>query len=231
MNKVININLGGYPFIIDEDAYAHLDTYLKTIHRHFRSSEGYDEITSDIESRLAEIFQEILDGRTIVMTKDIKETIAIMGTPEEFGAEPIEDDEPVATSKDRKSTFKTGKRLFRNPEDEVIGGVCSGVAAYIGIQDPLWVRLAFVLIGISGGFGIPMYVILWAILAKAETASDRLAMRGEPINVSNIGKTIEDEIHNFSNKVSEIGGEFASKKKILSQEVMQETPLRKGFLS
>ena len=81
MNKVININLGGYPFTIDEDAYQHLSKYLDTIHSHFNQSEGYEEITGDIETRLAELFQESLENRPIVTLKDVNAAIAIMGTP------------------------------------------------------------------------------------------------------------------------------------------------------
>ncbi|MEM8906507.1 MAG: PspC domain-containing protein [Bacteroidota bacterium] len=211
MNKVFNINLGGYPFTIDEDAYSHLSNYLDTIHQHFLSSDGYEEITADIENRIAELFQEKLNGRAIVTMKDVREAIIVMGTPEDFGAAPI--DERTASS--GKTDYRTGKRLFRNPEDEVVGGVCSGIAAYFGIEDPLWVRLLFVLITLSGGFGIPVYLILWAILKKAETASDRLAMRGKSINVSNIGKIVEEEIDHITEKVTEIGNEFSSKKKRL----------------
>ena len=79
MNKISNINLGGFPFTIDEDAYQALDKYLKTIHKHFRKSEGYEEITTDIETRMAELFQEKLEGRPIVTSPDVKNVIAIMG--------------------------------------------------------------------------------------------------------------------------------------------------------
>ena len=216
MNKVFNINLGGLPLTIDEDAYEHLSNYLKTIHNHFRSSEGYEEITTDIEARLAELFHEKLGGRPIVTLKDVNSVIAIMGTPEDFGAEPLAEEAPKSSS-GKKWKLKTGKRLFRNPDEEVIGGVCSGIAAYFGIQDPLWVRLFFVLFTLTGGFAIPLYFILWAILPKAESASDRLAMRGDPVNVSNIGKIIEEEIVHVSRKVNELGdelkAEFGSKKK------------------
>lgn len=216
MNKVQQINLGGVPFTIDEDALEHLTRYLDTIHAHFRQSDGYEEITQDIEARLAELFQEGMGQRQIVTLKDVRDAIVIMGTPEDFGAAPI--DEPLPNNepkqeRKREHDYRTGRRLFRNPEDEVIGGVCSGIAAYFGISDPLWIRLLFIVVTISGGFGIPAYLILWAILPKAETASDRLAMRGEPINVSNIGRIIEEEIEHISNKVSEIGNEFGSKKK------------------
>lgn len=249
MNKVFNINLGGYPFTIDEDAFEHLNKYLQTIHRHFRSSEGYEEITTDIEARMAELFQERLGNRPIVTLKDVNNVIAIMGTPEDFGAEPLGEEAPKSSgSKSEKWKFKTGKRLFRNPEEEVIGGVCSGIAAYFGIQDPLWVRLAFVLLAFTAGFAIPLYLILWAVLPKAETASDRLAMRGDPVNVSNIGKIIEEELEHVSKKVSEFGdelkAEFGSKKKVRHRptarkepkvqrrmaDIISERPLPRGFL-
>ncbi len=228
MNKVFTINLGGYPFTIDEDAFEHLDKYLKAIHRHFKQSEGYEEITEDIEARLAELFQSSMGNRPIVSLKDVEQAIATMGRPEEFGDEPLE--EETAGAEGGESSYKTGKRLFRNPDDEVVAGVCSGVAAYFGIQDPVWIRILFVLITISGGFGIPMYIVLWAILPQAETAGDRLAMRGEPINVSNIGKIIQEEVEHISEKVSELGEELGSKKKIFREEVPEETPLRKGYL-
>ena len=237
MNKVFNINLGGYPFTIDENAYAHLSNYLTSIHNHFRNSEGYEEITADIEARMAELFQDQLNGRPILTLKDVNNAIAIMGTPEDFGAEPIadayfEDD----SSANKKRKYKTGKRLFRNPDDEVVGGVCSGLAAYFGIEDPIWIRIAWILFTISGGLGIPAYIILWVIVPKAETAGDRLSMRGEKINVSNIGKIIEEEMVSFSEKMEQFGNDFQSKKKPLERLEQLEVkeadfgmPLRKGY--
>lgn len=227
MNKVFNVNLGGYPFTIDEDAFSHLNKYLQTIDRHFQQSEGYEEIVGDIEARIAELFQESLNGRSIVTLKDVKEAIEIMGTPEEFGADPIQEAETVGHN---KSDYKTGKRFFRNPDNQLIGGVCSGLAAYFGIQDPIWVRIAFCLIALTAGFGIPMYIILWIIVPEAESASDRLAMQGKPINVSNIGKIVEEEFEHFSKKMSELGEGLQSKKKILREKIRRVKPFPKGFL-
>jgi len=239
MNKVFNINLGGYPFTIDEDAYEHLNQYLDAIHGHFNSSEGYEDITSDIEARMAELFQEQASGRPIVTLKVVKNAIGIMGTPEDFGAEPLEQrsyanqdshsDASTGSKSKSKSRFKTGKRLFRNPDDEVVGGVSSGVAAYFGIADPLWVRIAFIVATVSGGFGIPVYLVLWAILPKAESSSDRLSMKGEPINIENIAKTVEEEIEGLSHKLSDIGSEFSKKKELVEPDFSVQ-PLRKGYL-
>jgi len=235
MNKVFNINLGGYAFTIDDNAYQHLSSYLKTIHNHFQDSEGYEEITSDIETRIAELFQESLGNHPIVTLKMVKETIIIMGTPEEFGADPIDDfeEEPTRTSskKGGKQQYKMGKRLMRDPEDQVIGGVCSGIAAYFGIADPLWVRIGFVLFTISGGVGVPAYVILWAILKEAKTSSDRLAMRGDDINISNMAKVVEEEVENFSEKISEMTGEWdtSGKKKKFAEQVDFKRSVNEGI--
>jgi len=207
MNQVLNINLGGYPITIDTDAFEVLDHYLNTIEHHFQDSEGCDEIIADIETRLAELFIEELGKRTIVGNKDVERAIAIMGTPEDFGAEPLAADPKKRSSKSstKSEGLNFGKKLFRDPEDKQVAGVCSGLAAYFGMEDPLWIRLGFVLFTLSGGAGILIYIILWAITKEANSPSDRLAMRGETINVSNIGKKVEEEIERFSAKVNEWG--------------------------
>ena len=197
MNKTFNINLGGLPFVIDDDAYDFLTAYLRAIHKHFSGSGSYKEITSDIESRLAELLQERLAARSIVVKDDISHVINTMGRPEDFGAEPMEENIGGSSTVGTKNEYRTGKKLFRDPENTVLGGVCSGVAAYFGVQDPLWVRLTFLLL-VWTGFSPVIYFILWIILPKAQTAGERLAMRGEPINVSNIAKTVEEEVNNIS---------------------------------
>jgi phage shock protein PspC (stress-responsive transcriptional regulator) len=237
MNPILSINLGGYPFTIDDDAYQALSDYLKAIHKHFRDSEGYEEITSDIEARLAELFRERLGHRPIINKADVSATIAIMGTPTEFGAASeeggTEPSEEAGSKRDTESNYRTGRRLYRNSDDEVVAGVCSGIAAYFGIADPIWVRIIFAVMAITGGLGVPLYFVLWVLMPKAVTASDRLAMRGEPINVSNIGRIIEEEVESLSKKVSNIGDELSSKfeatkKKSPSPEVLGNTA-KKGI--
>ena len=217
MNKVLNINLGGMPFTIDEDAYNYLKKYLDTIHRHFRQSEGYAEITSDIESRMAELFKEKTGSRAIIGIGDVQNVIAIMGKPEDFGAEPMDTSAAEGPAYGMQGTTKPTKRLFRNPDEKIVGGVCSGIAAYFGIDDPIWVRLAFVLFAFVGGGAILFYIILWMIIPQAQTAADRLIMRGEPVNASSIGRIVEEEMQQVSKKVTDFGKElkeeFGSKKK------------------
>jgi phage shock protein C len=203
MNKVSNINLGGYPFTIDEDAYQFLSQYLETLNRHFQHAEGCEEIISDIETRLAELFREQAGTRVIITKQDVKNAVSVMGTPEDFGIEGGES-EPKKTTNDSKSKYiNTGRRLFRDYEDRKLAGVCSGVAAFFGVQDPIWVRLGFVLFILAGGSGIFAYFLLWLIVPKAKTTADRLAMRGEPINIENIARAVEEGAETFSKRVHE----------------------------
>ena len=201
MNKILHINVGGYPFSIDDIAYEKLDTYLLSLRNHFEKSEGCKEIMQDIESRIAELFLEKLSGRSIVSPEIVLQTIEIMGTPEVFGAEWANTE--TNSGQDKTSAewgIKTGKRLFRDPYDSKIAGVCSGLAHYLGIQDVVWVRLAFGFGVLAGGFTIPLYAILWVATSEASSPSDRLAMKGEPINVQNIARKVEEEIDNLTDR-------------------------------
>jgi len=216
MNKIFNINLGGHPFTIDDDAYRVLDKYLSTIKRHFSASEGCEDILTDIETRIAELFNEHLKGQPIVGLREVEKVISIMGTPEEFGAAPEDDDIAEKMhhkeSQKTKANFQPGKRLFRDTDNQIIGGVASGIAAYLGIEDPLWVRLLFGL-SLVFGFGGMLYIILWIIVPSAKTAGDKLSMKGERINVSNIAKIVEDEFNNLGETIVEMTKDFGSSKK------------------
>jgi phage shock protein PspC (stress-responsive transcriptional regulator) len=209
MNKIFNINLGGYPFVIDDDAYKKLNEYLDTIQKHFRKSEGCDEIVGDIEARIAELFNEHAKGQPIVSMRDVEGVIQIMGTPQEFGAEDIDLEEDKKESK-RRSGSSTGKRLYRDTDDKVIGGVCSGLAAYFGVSDPLIFRLIFAVLFLSG-VGIMAYVLLWIIVPSAKTSADKLSMKGEPINVNNIAKQVEEELNNLSHTITDFAKDISNK--------------------
>ena len=209
MNKTQNINVGGLPFTIDEDAFILLDEYLNRIDRHFDTSEGYEEIIGDIETRMAELLQEQLKGRKIVSNTAVTHAISVLGTPQDFGAEEINYDNADSD----ETGYKTGKRLFRDPDDKMVAGVCGGLAAYFGIQDPIWVRLFFALAGIGGGAGVLVYFILWALVPVAQTPRDFLAMRGERINVRNIAKIVQDQVGQISDQLSELGNDWKSNRR------------------
>lgn len=223
MNKILNINLGGYALTIDDDAFEYLSAYLESIRKKFKDSEGRDEILSDIEARLGELIHQDMKGRSIVMLPDVEAAVQVMGKPEDFeteaSSEPHSGSTHRADTGSGKSTadrgLRTGKRLFRDEEDKVVSGVCSGLAAYFGFQDPVWMRLIFVgLTFASAGFWIPAYLLLSIMVPKAKTAADRLAMRGEPINVDNIAKEIEEGVERFGSKMGEFGEKMGEKKNV-----------------
>ncbi len=208
MNKILNINLGGYAITIDDDAFEHLQGYLDSIRRRFSESEGRDEIMRDIESRLGELITTSMGNRTIVMLPDVEAAIEIMGKPEDFGGEPVE---KTTTGKSGKKTFTPGRRLYRDEDDAVIAGVCSGLTAYFGLPDTIWMRLIFIFLAlISFGFWVPAYILLWILVPPARTAAERLAMRGEAANVENIAREIEHGVDRLSKKVNEFGAQAAS---------------------
>lgn len=215
MKKTVNINLGGHPFTIDEDAYSKFDLYLATIENHFSQSEGCEDIMSDIEYRICELFQENLRGGQIITMKTLDSVIAIMGKPEDFGAEAIDSKDEWDSSKSKHSQkvlLKPGKRLFRDPDNAMIGGVASGLTAYLGLHNTTAVRIFWLAFGFTF-IGFVLYLVLWALLPEAVTASDKLAMRGEPVNVENIAKTIEEELEDFSQKITEFSNSFNKERK------------------
>lgn len=205
MNKTLHINLGGRPFIIDEDAYRRLESYLASVHRHFRHSAGYAEITDDIEARLAELFTEWLAGAPIVHLAAVEAVITTMGTPESFGTEAESSAGPTSAG---AGSYHPGKRLYRNPDGKIIAGVCTGLAAYVGLEDAVWVRVLFAILLLTTGIGVIAYLVLWAVLPEAKTAADRLAMKGDPINVTTIGRQIEEELENVKQMAVELGEEL-----------------------
>lgn len=221
MNKILNINLGGYALTIDDDAYEYLSAYLDSIRRRFSESEGRDEIIGDIEARIGELISQSMGTRTIVMLPDAEAAVAVMGKPEDFGGDESSAAGAGASKKSGKAAVRTGKRLFRDEEDAVVAGVCSGLSAYFGIQDPVWMRLIFVLLAFASfGFWAPAYVLMWILVAPARTAADRLAMRGEQVNMDNIAREVEEGFDRLGKKVNEFSADATKKGSSGAQNVM-----------
>jgi len=215
MKKVENVNIGGSPFLIDEDAYKKLNKYISTIERHFSNSEGHEEIIEDIEFRLAELFEEQIKPRRIISLKDLHRIVEIMGTPAEFGADPgFFHETESEMSEDNNDPFTSTKkrRLFRDGENKIVAGVCSGLSTYFGFNDPLMMRLFFGVMVFGLGIGVIPYIVLWILVPIAKTSSDRLAMAGEPINIDSIAKQVEEELMTLKDKVQDLGKNFGKKK-------------------
>lgn len=202
MNKTVNINLAGIFFHIDENAYLKLQRYLDAIKRSFTDSQGRDEIVADIEARIAELFSEkIKDERQVIGTKEVNEVIEVMGQPEDYRIdEEIFEDEP----KESYQRATSSKQLFRDTSNSYVGGVSSGLGHYLGI-DAIWLRLAWVLFTIfSSGAFILIYIAFWIFVPEAKTTADELAMRGKPINISNIERKVKEGFNDVADKVKDV---------------------------
>lgn len=210
MNKTVTINISGIVFHIEEDAYQRLYSYLESLRRQFQNEEGRDEILADIESRIAEILtQKKGPNREVVLMKDIEEVIEMMGQPEDISD--AKEEQPSASENAQRNDEeaqrrRNRRRLFRDTDDKVVGGVCSGVGHYFDV-DAIWIRLGFVALFLIGGTGVLFYLLLMVIIPKAESTAEKLEMRGEPVDVNNIRRTIKEEFEEFGNRMKDFGKE------------------------
>jgi phage shock protein PspC (stress-responsive transcriptional regulator) len=180
MKKVININFQGTIVPIEESSYELLQQYIESLRRYFANEEGKDEIINDIESRISELFQERLKGgSTCITDDDVNVIIKNMGRPEDFEeaeAENKETDKSESSQK-YKGFFQgdfnwKGKRLYRDENNKILGGVCSGIAAYFGI-DPVIVRILFLISGI----GFLAYILLWMFVPGSNSLENGVRKR------------------------------------------------------
>ena len=180
MKQVININFHGQVVPIEVSAFELLKNYTDSLSRYFANEEGKEEIINDIESRIGELFQERLKkGATCITDDDVNAIIKSMGRPEEFeeaddnGPSSKQNSGPQSQGPDpfQPNAGNTGaaKRLFRNENDKVIGGVCGGLANYFGV-DPMVMRIIFVIVALAFGTGLLAYLILWIAVPSSASA-------------------------------------------------------------
>lgn len=204
MNKTVSINLGGFYFHIDEDAYQKLNRYFDAIRRSL-SPDGKDEIMSDIEGRIAELLSEKLKSdKQVVGNAEVDEIMAVMGQPEDYRIdEETTGEKSNYTAPDFSYAPRT-KKFYRDGEKGMISGVCAGLSHYFRI-DPLWIRIIFILsLFISFGSSVFIYILLWVLIPKAITTTEKLEMTGEPINISNIEKKVKEEIDGIAGKLQNV---------------------------
>lgn len=178
MKKVVNITTGGIVFTIEEDAYVELSKYLESIRGHFSDLEERNEIVNDIELGIAEKLNRHKKGK-VITTADITAIVAEMGTIADFQEVGIGSNEKQT---ENETNEKSHKRLYRNIDDQVIGGVASGLAAYFNV-DPVLVRVLFVLSIFLNGFGLLAYLVLWITMPAAESVAQKLEMKGNPVTL------------------------------------------------
>ena len=193
MKKTVSINLSGLLFTIDEDAYIVLKSYLEKIETHFSNEPDTENIIQDIESRIAELFIErTSSSKQVITLADIQEVIKIMGEPFEFEAQDPDYGKREATTSSQGRKYR---KLYRDPDNEWIGGVATGLAAYFAL-DPSIIRIVFIILALAGGTGIIAYLIFWIVVPEATTAAQKLEMRGNPVTASSIGDFFKEEFEN-----------------------------------
>ena len=167
MKKIENINLGGQPFTIDQDAYKALDSYIHSISKMLRKSRMKAELIDDIEYRISELISEEKGESAIITIAHIEKVKGIMGDPKVFlydSDHATEDYNATDANGKQRTTRRVKKRLYRDENDKVLGGVASGMAAYFGIGESWIMRLIFILTFFTVGFNVLLYIILWLSL-------------------------------------------------------------------
>ncbi len=161
MKKIIQITLGGRNIAIEDTAYEKIRAYIDNLREHFKNEEGRDEIIADIESRYSELMSDkIRKGAPHITEADVEEMIASMGQPEDFDREENAGEEEHTAG----TGFKEKRRLYRDANNKILGGVCSGIANWLN-TDPTLVRVLFAIIALGGfGTGVFIYLVLWIVL-------------------------------------------------------------------
>lgn len=220
MNKTVTINISGIIFHIEEEAYEKLSKYLNTIKGYFSKADGGNEIMSDIEARIAEMLQ----GKTsvvkqVVLMSDVDYVMDSMGKPEEFAGDENTNNQQAssASSSNSEQTAQqentnnepAKKRLYRDGDNKILGGVCSGVGHYFGF-DPVWLRIALACLLFFAGTGVLLYIILWIAMPEAKTVSEKFAMKGEKADINNISKAVKEEAEQLKKRMEKYGQEFSN---------------------
>lgn len=211
MKKTLTANISGTVFHIEEDAYELLNRYLANIRGKFSGGAGATEIMGDIEARIAELFSERLVGRQVVTIADVEHVITVMGQPEDYvgdeGGQEAGAGAGAGTGAGAGAGGPRTRRLYRHPQDQWVGGVLGGIAAYFN-TDPLWFRIAFIMLVIFGvGSPILIYLILWILVPLAETPAERLMMEGEPVTVDNLKRAFEEGADKFKQGAERVARE------------------------
>ncbi len=236
MQRIIQINIAGRMLPIEEDAYLLLKDYLNALHRQFDQEDSKEEILYDIEYRIAELFTiRLQNGVPAIDGADVSKVIENLGTPSALGGQNNISSAPVPyvrkenNSSTGENPYSRGftnsksnprtegeRRIFRNPNDKILGGVCSGLGNYFDI-DPVIIRLIWAASVVMAGFGIIAYVIAWIVIPTPKTPQDFAHMtEGEPMNFHDIKRNMATEMADLKKRGEEMSRElreFFNKKK------------------
>jgi phage shock protein PspC (stress-responsive transcriptional regulator) len=211
MKKTLSVNLGGTVYHIDEDAYQDLMDYLQDVKRHLGDEASSEEVLNDIEQRISELFGQWMQGRREVITvPDVQKVIGVLGRPEQYDVnegeatgDASQKEAPQTENNNRHSEDRRNgphRRLYRDTDNALLGGVCAGFAAYLNVGVVL-IRLIYFFLIWFGGTGIFFYLLCWLIIPEARTAAQRLEMQGEDVTIENIEKKVREEYGKVKDRV------------------------------
>ncbi len=201
MKEVEKISIASVSFTVEKEAQSILKNYLDKLNSYYENESGKDEIISDIEERIVELLIERVGRENVVSIDAINSIIDLLGRP-------YLDDEVY--NKSQNSSHKATKKIYRDIDNKILGGVCSGLAAYFNI-DVVLIRVAYILLFVlaffagnhfsfyfnNTGFVIPIsffaYIVLCIIIPAARTVEQKCAMRGISPSVDQISSRVKNE--------------------------------------
>lgn len=205
MNRTRQIVVDRRTFQIDEEGFQILNSYMKVIENHYKSLTYGKEIVEDIESRVSELFwMNAKNSRHVITVEMVKDVIAAIGTPEAIDGD-LEDAphfDPSNYAEAEAPAERPRKRFFRDIETKKIGGVCAGLAHYINMDTSIVRIAAVVLVIMTFGYTVLVYMVLWLLAPPARSTAQKLEMRGENVTIKNIQESIEREFEALRKKFS-----------------------------
>ena len=221
MDKTKNISLGGFSFLIEENAYTALSQYLAEVRQHLQHNSDRDEIIFDVEQRMAELLKDRTANREVIIHQDVLYLIEVLGKPEQYVEDEEADKATNAAPEASAQAFSTNKPLYRDIDDRKIGGVLSGLAHYFNIS-PTMLRIAFAVLFtlcfvIGNRWFFPfnsislamlvLYILFWIIVPAALTTAQKLEMQGAAVTLDSLASyksssTTSTEWHrSYSDKI------------------------------
>ena len=197
MKKTINVAIGGCSFTIDDDAYNTLSNYLDRFKAALDNSSTSSDVMDELEVRIADLLKGKLGSREVVDMKMAQDVIGALGYPEGYKETESQSDGAsgeATGSQDGPDCSRCNERpvrkLFRDPDDKKIAGVCSGLALFLGV-DVVLIRIIFLVALLCGSAGGWIYLVIWIAAPEARTAAEKCELRGIPATAENIRRFTE----------------------------------------
>ena len=185
MKKTINVAIGGCSFVIDEDAYNAIDNYLDRFKAAIGESSASSDVMDELENRIADLLKGKLGGRDVITLSMAESVIGQLGYPEGYTEHKSESTSEGKCDHDNCYQDRPVKKLFRDPDDKKIAGVCLGLALFLGV-DVVIIRVIFLIALICGSAGGWIYIVIWIAAPEARTAAEKCELRGIPATAENI---------------------------------------------